>query len=429
MRRTLLATALAAVLALSAAAGADASRFVVRGHGHGHGIGMSQWGAYGFARHHWTYDQILAHYYSGTGLGIVGPRTVRVVLQSGRRSISFDGATAASGKPLSLAARYVARSTSRGIVVHHGKHKVGTFAPPLSVSSSRGFVRLLGPAQNGVSAGWYRGAIEIGSGGGLMAVNALGLDDYARGVVSGEEPSSWPIEALKAQAVAARSYALTTNRGGLAFDQYPDTRSQVYLGVAGETAATDAAVAATKRQVVIYGNQIATTYFFDSSGGHTENVENVFYDAPPEPYLRGVADPYDATAPQHRWTLTFARAQMQARLGRLVKGRFRGIRVVKRGTSPRIVWADVIGSRGRTRVRGATLKDRLGLLDTWASFSNAAKAHGRPRPRVAAHPAPQTSAAAPVAPMPVPARPLRRAPARPSWAWPAATWQARFVAR
>src|SRR2546423_7066719 len=125
MRRTLLATALAAVLALpAAAAGADASRFVVRGHGHGHGIGMSQWGAYGFARHHWTYDQILAHYYSGTGLGIVGPHTVRVLLQSGRRSISFDGATAASGKPLSLAATYVARSTGRGLVVYRGKHRV-----------------------------------------------------------------------------------------------------------------------------------------------------------------------------------------------------------------------------------------------------------------------------------------------------------------
>src|SRR5256885_10779815 len=133
---------LLAAAVLATAAPAAAGRYVVRGHGHGHGIGMSQWGAYGFARHHWTYDQILAHYYSGTGLGIVGPHTVRVLLQTGRRSISFDGATAASGKPLSLAATYVARATSRGIVVYHGKHKVGTFAAPLSVSSSRGFVRL-----------------------------------------------------------------------------------------------------------------------------------------------------------------------------------------------------------------------------------------------------------------------------------------------
>jgi stage II sporulation protein D len=388
---------------------------------------MGQWGAYGLARHHWTYDQILGHYYSGTGLGMVGSTTVRVLLQARRSSISFDGATSASGKRLDPRAVYRARSASRGIALYRGKHRAGTFAAPLRVSSSRGVLRLLGTALNGISGGRYRGTLEIRSGSGLMAVNALALDDYVRGVISAEEPSSWPIEGLKAQAVAARSYALTTDRGRAAFDQYPDTRSQVYRGVAGETRATDAAVKATKRQVVTYRGRIATTYFFSSSGGHTENIENVWPGSNREAYLRGVDDPYDGSALRHSWTLTFTRSQMQSRLRGLVKGTFQGIHVVKRGVSPRILWADVIGSRGKTRVRGGTLRARLGLFDTWASFSSStARKASSSAPRQAVTGGtpmvPQTRPAAPqpaVVPLPEPQ------PRLPSWRWPASTWRAR----
>ena len=125
---------------------------------------------------------------------------------------------------------------------------------------------------------------------------------------------------------------------------------------------------ATAGEVLRYGGEIATTFFFSTSGGMTENVENSFY-GPPRPYLKGVEDPYDDGSPKHRWRFSFSQRQMQARLAGLVKGRYRAIRVVKRGVSPRIVWADVVGSRGSTRVRGATLRWRLGLNDTWAYFS------------------------------------------------------------
>src|SRR3954449_12137242 len=111
-----------------------------------------------------------------------------------------------------------------------------------------------------------------GSSRGLMAVNTVDLDGYVKGVVPGEVPASWPAEALKAQAVAARTYAMTTDAGGTTFDQYADTRSQVYRGVAAETPSTDAAVAQTKGQVVTYGGQPVTTYFFSTSGGETEDV-------------------------------------------------------------------------------------------------------------------------------------------------------------
>ena len=120
------------------------------------------------------------------------------------------------------------------------------------------------------------------------------LERYVRGVVAAEMPASWPLAALEAQAVASRTYALTAHAGGSRFDVYSDTRSQVYRGVAAETASTNAAVSATSR-----ADRHSTpgsppiTYFFASSGGMTENIENSFLGSAPEPWLRGVPDPYE----------------------------------------------------------------------------------------------------------------------------------------
>jgi stage II sporulation protein D len=123
-----------------------------------------------------------------------------------------------------------------------------------------------------------------------------------------------------------------------------------------------------------------TTYFFASSGGRTENVENVFPGAAPAPWLRGVDDPFDG-GPQHRWgPLRFSFPAAAKRLSGLVRGRFRGIEVLQRGFSPRILSADVLGSGGSTPVTGAQLAARLGLLDTWAQFSVSDGGGERPEP-------------------------------------------------
>ena len=186
----------------------------------------------------------------------------------------------------------------------------------------------------------------------MNAINAVSLEDYVAGVVSRESPSSWPLEALKAQAVAARTYAVTTSKAGAGFDQYADTRSQVYGGVAAETASTNQAVAATRGQVVTYEGEPVVTFFFSTSGGRTENVENTNLGTAPKPWLKSVADPYDGVSPKHRWgpiKLTL-RAGRRASSSGLVKGRFKGIKVVRRGRSPRIVSADIVGTGGRTRV-------------------------------------------------------------------------------
>jgi stage II sporulation protein D len=176
--------------------------------------------------------------------------------------------------------------------------------------------------------------------------------------------------------VAARSYALATDKPG-AFDQYPDTRSQVYRGMSGEKPSTNAAVAATAGEVLTYNGLPAVTYFFSTSGGHTENVENVFLGSVPKPYLRGVDDPFDGGSPYHRWTVRLSNASMDARLGSYSPGRFRKIKVLKRGSSPRIVRARVYGSAGTRLITGPTIRARLGLRDSWALFTSVSSAQAR----------------------------------------------------
>jgi SpoIID/LytB domain protein len=262
---------------------AAASTLVITGAGDGHGVGMSQDGALGYAQHGYSYQAILAHYYTGTALG----------------------------------------QAPAGAVVR----------------------------------------VLVGS-----KVQTIALERYVRGVVAAEEPSSWPLAALEAQAVASRTYALTAHAGGSKFDVYSDTRSQMYEGVAAETASTNAAVAATAGQIVTYAGKPAITYFFASSGGMTESVQNSFLGSAPEPWLVSVADPYDS-GPAYAWKLSISFTAAAAKLKGLVKGSFRGIEVLTRGVSPRIVSAEVLGSRGEDPVSGPELAARFGLQSTWAYFS------------------------------------------------------------
>ena len=400
---TLLACLLAATASLrsspaaaspspSASAGGK-STFTIRGAGFGHGVGMSQYGAYGFALHGKPYDAILRHYYRGTQLGSTDPaKTVRVLLQS-TATASFSGASRAGSRNLNPGRTYLVRrrDASRVDLLSSAGRRLATFAAPLQVAGDA--VRLGGAA--------YRGLLEFRPGGsGVNVVNAVSLEDYVAGVVARESPSSWPAEALKAQAVAARTYAITTSKAGAGFEHYADVRSQVYGGIAAETASTNAAVAATRGQVVTYDGRPVVTFFFSTSGGRTENVENTNVGAGPQPWLKSVADPYDNVSPKHRWRpARLSLSTAGAKLAGLVKGRFRGIEVLERGRSPRIVAADVVGTGGRTRVDGATLRARLGLLDTWAYFTTI---RSRKAPAVATASGPGTRAT--VAGSVVPAR-------------------------
>jgi stage II sporulation protein D len=300
------------------------------------------------------------------------------MLQPNDPYIRVRGATGVGGHALRASRTYVARRSGGGIVIRttSGKRvaRVGngarfTGADPL---------RLLGPALNGVSSGLYRGAIELRTDlGGVSAINVLALDDYIRGVVAGEMPSSWPLEALKSQAVAARTYALTTRKTDGLFDQYPDTRSQVYRGVTGESVRSDAAVRGTAGRIVTYDGTPAVTYYFSTSGGYTENIEFSFVGALSKPWLVGVPDPYDTYSPYHRWKVNESAAALDRALG--APGKFKSVKVLKRGVSPRVVRARVIGTRGSVTLTGPTIRSRLGLRDTWFTFVRIASSARYPR--------------------------------------------------
>jgi stage II sporulation protein D len=262
---------------------------VVSGHGWGHGLGLSQWGAYGYAKHGWTFDRILTHYYSGTTLGPAKVSTVRVLLASAKKT-TIESTAAwtvvdSAGTTIVLDPGVLVLKTKLALVDHP------ELQPPFTFVGKQPLI---------VDKVAYRGKLNVSSDGKLVQViDTVGLESYLKGVVPAEMPSSWLPEALKAQAVAARSYALANVTTGRPFDLYGDTRSQVFGGVKVENAATSAAVDATKGQVVLYKGKVANTLFFSTSGGRTASAfESTGLTVP---YLVPVADPYDTASPYHDW--------------------------------------------------------------------------------------------------------------------------------
>lgn len=389
---TALCTLTACALLAPAAAEAKTS-LAIKGAGFGHGVGMSQYGAYGYALKGSKYPEILRHYYTGTQLATLTSTPEVTVLLRSSKGATFTGASRIGDRALAPGKVYSVKEKGGEVVLlsPSGRALVA-FDGAVRVSGPNAPVKLMGQGPNAVRDGRFRGALEFrpSGGGALLVINALDLDSYVRGVVAAESPSSWPQEALRAQAVAARTYAITTNAGGgQGFTQWADTRSQVYNGVSGETATTDAAVAATARQVVTFAGEPIVAYFFSTSGGRTEDVENGFPGADPKPYLKSVVDPYDGASPKHRWgPYRFSSSEVERRLGGLVKGRFRSIKVTRRGSSPRVVSARVVGSKGETVVSGPTLKREFELFDTWATFTTIATKVTKASARVASVRAP-----------------------------------------
>ena len=333
----------------------SASTLVFYGHGWGHGIGMAQWGANGYAQHGSDYRSILAHYYQGTTLGTQPSPVVRVLLAEGRKRVTLDSsspwqATDARGASLSLPAG--------PLVVGPDLTVSGTtFSSPLTLAPGAT------PLRFGKLA--YRGKLQLVSNGKrLQVVNALPLESYVLGVVGREMPSNWPAAALEAQAVAARSYALAELQNVVtvrAYDLYADTRSQVYGGLAAESASVAAAVRATARQVVLYGGKVATTYFSSSSGGRTVSAAEAW--GKPVPYLVSVDDPYDTLSPYHDWGPVLVDARKAARALK-VPGDLVSLSLTP-GPSGRVATVDAVGTKGEVKVRSSTVRAALGLRSTW----------------------------------------------------------------
>jgi stage II sporulation protein D len=355
---------------LALAPGAWASvNWVVRGHGFGHGVGVSQYGAYGYALHGKSYRFILAHYYRGSTIGQVsGPHVVRVLLDISSSDVGFAAATSACGVALDPARDYEAHRNGARVVLRSSAGEPLADCGGKLRAAGRGRVTIAG-------VGTYRGALEVvpteSDPGSLNAVNAVAVEQYVKGVIANESPPSWPQAELRTQAIESRSFALTTDVEGNGFDLYDDTRSQVYDGYSSETGSTNAAVEATRGEVVMYGGKVAQTFFSACSGGFTESVQNVFF-GPAVPYLTAVPDPYDYYCPLHDWTLRFSGPEISAKLGGYLDGKLKQVVVTKRGVSPRIVAAKLIGTGGVTTVTGEQLQVALGGYSTWMSFQKVA---------------------------------------------------------
>jgi stage II sporulation protein D len=370
MRLAILTAALLALLPVSA----RAADLVVDGHGWGHGVGMSQYGAYGYAlREARDARFILAHYYTGTTYGSAPGARMRVRMKRSHTQ-RISGAAlvrAANGRRVRLAERRIYRFVPlaadriRVINAANGNTRARLVAPLRITGGANTTLR--GTAENGLRNGLYRGRMVLSRDGrGILAVNSVGVEQYLYGVVPAEMPASWPAEALKAQAVVARSYALRSRRPGGPYDVFADVRSQVYRGVLAETAATNAAVLGTRARVVTAGGQIAQTFFFSTSGGRTATNEEAFGGTPIS-YLRSVDDPHDDLSPYHDWTSRFTRSDAAKRLRSVTSGAFRGLSVATRTPSGRAATLIVRGSAGDQTASAATIRTLLGLRSTWIS--------------------------------------------------------------
>ncbi len=331
--------------------------FVLTGGGYGHGVGLNQYGALAQAKANRGYRDILAFYYPGTEVTKAPVSKVRVLLGEGRPAIRLastvrysvrDGSGAVTQLgPGELTVKPICASPSTGSVF--------SLPGPLSFLPGKGARLVLDDKE-------YRGLIQVSVvSKALQVVDVLKLDDYLLGVVPGEVPKEWPAEALRAQAVAARSYAIASTVKSKSYDLYSDTRSQVYYGVAAEAPSTTAAVNATRGEVLSYAGKVATTFYYSSSGGRTASSEDVF--GVPMPYLQARDDPWDTLSPYHRWA---PRSFTAATLGQAFRlsGPVADV-VIEPTESGRPASVTLIKKTGvKVLLRAADVRAQLGLRST-----------------------------------------------------------------
>jgi SpoIID/LytB domain protein len=358
--------ALLAAVVVCATAGTTraGTALIVTGHGWGHGVGMSQWGAYGYALHGWKYRRILAHYYPSTQMGHVGELRVRVLLARGASSVTVGCATplrVTDGRRLTRTLPAGTYGVGSRLVFPVRRHRAGfSFGHFALLECDRAPLTFDGRE--------YHGTLSLRSqGGGVSVVNGVPLDTYLRGVVPSESPSHWPLAALEAQAVAARSYAVSELRPSSWYDLVSTTADQVYAGVSAEKPTSDHAVYATLGQVLTWGGQVARTYYSSSSGGRTEAVQDAWPGSAPIPYLRSVPDPYDTYSPHHDWgPYELSAERLASRLG--LAGPVASVRVDRDDSLRAETAVFRLASGAQVSRSAAAVARSLHLLSTWFSI-------------------------------------------------------------
>ncbi|AWK70550.1 stage II sporulation protein [Rhodococcus oxybenzonivorans] len=358
--------------------------FTLSGHGNGHGRGMGQWGAYGYAKDQgWAAERILAHYYGGTTLGTLADAQISVRLQ-GRDDQTLDvysavGAVVA-GKPVGPGEAVHLTPTAGGganVVVTRGcagevlwqdvtDHP---WVDPVDLGPDRPPNEHLTFCAGDTP---YRGALGVAlDGAAVRTVNVLGMEDYLLGVVPVEAKAEWTdtggAEALRAQAVAARSYAAAESRE--AYARTCDTQScQVYGGSAVEDPRTTDAVRSTQGMILVKDNKAVAAEFSSSTGGFTAGGE-----------FPAVEDQGDTASPHHDWAVTLTAGDIATAFG---VGELHTFEVVTRNNfgvdGGRVTGVKVVGSAGTTEATGAQARAKLKLKSDWFTVGEGVGIPGEP---------------------------------------------------
>ena len=326
-----LAVVVACILSPSnAEAYTSSQRLVITGHGSGHGHGMSQYGARGAAIRGLNYKQILGFYYPHTAWSsktgqvrvlLAEVTTNTLVVKSRPNLIAFWRDHTARWnlgalQPSADAWQIVPAGGGASTLMYHVASGWKTFTTQVGELD---FYASGGPISVSVPGGWrsYRGtlgaALPSSTATTRWIVNTLPLDQYILGVIPAEMPASWPTQALRAQAVATRTYAAyeMTTPATSGYDLFDDTRSQVYGGYAAEQTSTSAAAGATSGQVLTYGGQPAFTEFASSNGGYELAALTS-----PVAYLPSQRDPYErySSNPNAIWWVTVPMSTVLAKV-------------------------------------------------------------------------------------------------------------------
>ena len=379
------------------------SGFLFKGRGNGHGLGMSQWGARGRAGAGDDDSKILAAYYKDSRIDSRDTSgLVRIALTHGpidlarpwprvfgpipfvAEPVTVDGYPQLSG----VAGELLGFGVSQGGVPEaflqaaDGLHRTSvSLTRPLVIHSpSAAGIRtnilqtMGGDFRSGAEQWRYSGALRIIPKGGanVLPVSVLPIEDYLKGVVPAEMPPYWGVEALKAQAIAARTYAMRKISGSGDFDLEGNQFDQAYSGLTEQVKASNDAVDATRGQVLTYNGQLLSALYMASGGGHTENSEYGFIHwnhglkpAANFPYLRGIADPLDR-APS--WQIGPFSPTDAARILRDndedLGDRLVGIDILQKGPSGRALGVRLRGSSKTDEISGPVLRAWFGLPDT-----------------------------------------------------------------
>ena len=196
----------------------------------------------------------------------------------------------------------------------------------------------------------------------ILVINILGIEKYLSSVVGSEMPAKWPLEALKAQAIASRTYALK-QKGNSLYDIDSTNKNQVYSGLEARTYKTTRAVKSTRSLVLTYKNKLINALFHSSSGGMTENSQDVWKNE--YPYLSSVKD-FDKNNPKLRWQKKFSNEELKSLFPKI--GGIKKIEILNITNTGRVKNVKLLGYYGSDQMSGVDIRKRMNLKSNFVRF-------------------------------------------------------------